>query len=352
MWERFLEGKTLMLIHAADRGTSWRKDLRTPSPIPFKTEALEAGIFLFLFKMKCQAVPKHRERRALGKLAGSKQQPELKISDWICSDCCSSPTPNITTNHTKAGFFQPTEASLWRLQLMKNFQHKPTHSWSPRLSMEGGIHLTQIRCQRTSCKHRLAKRKANLCLSLVPMIFKTGTFRGQSISSSWLCRHPGARSLNVDVWSKGRRIPPSQLWMQAVFILRKAIDARMCLSHPCNVLRPLLKFFPLRLPKVLADLQPAHTSHLKDLLLPDAHSPLYQHKPPAARAEHQEVMVGFVLLFQKYFYVRCQLQNHKKRLCSTVTWGIRTRKQEQTLTDIQFWSTLLTTADAFLLAEV
>lgn len=276
--------------------------------------------------MKCQAVPKHRERRAPGKLAGSKQQPELKISDWICSDCCSSPTPNITTNHTKVGFFEPTEASLWRLRLMKNLQHKPTHSWSPRLSMEGGIRLTQIRCQRTSCKHRLAKREANLCLSLVPMIFKTGTFRGQSISSSWLCRHPGARSLNVDVWSKGRRIPPSQLWMQAVFILRKVIDARMCLSHPCNPLRPPLKFFPSRLPKVLADPYLPTLPTWKIYYCPQ---PTLPAQASCSQGQTPGGDGGFCFAFQKYFYVRCQLQNRKKHLCSTVTWGIRTRKQEQ-----------------------
>lgn len=40
--------------------------MHSPSPIPFKTEALEAGIFLF--KMKCQAVPKHGERGAAERL--------------------------------------------------------------------------------------------------------------------------------------------------------------------------------------------------------------------------------------------------------------------------------------------
>lgn len=339
-----------MLIHAADRGTSWRKDLCT-LPLLFRSKQKRWKLVFFYLKWSVKLFPSTESAEQRRGFAGSKQQPELKISDWICSDCCSSPTPSATTNHTKAGFFEPTEARPWRLWLMKNFEHEPTRSWSPRLGMEGGIRLTQIRCQRTSRKHRLAKREANLCLGLVPMIFKTGTFRGQSISSSWLRRHPGARSLNVDVWSKERRIPPSLPWMQAVFILRKAIDAKMCLSHPHNPLRPPLKFFPSRLPKVLAALQPAHASHLGDLLLP-CPQPTLPAQTSCSQGRTPGSDGGFCFAFQKCFYVRCQLQNRKQHSCSTVTWGIRTGKQEQALTDTQFWSTLLTTADAFVLAEV
>lgn len=134
-------------------------------------------------------------------------------------------------------------------------------------------------------------REANLSLSSAHTIFRIGTFRGQSISFSWLCRHPGARSLKLDVWGKGKWIPPSLPWMQAAFILRKAINARMCLSHSHNPPWPPLKFFSSGPPLLLQTSRslpvlPTMTHCYHPLHCCD-HCLLYQDKPPTADSKCQ-----------------------------------------------------------------
>lgn len=161
---------------------------------------------------------------------------------------------------------------------------------------------------RTNGERKLARREANLSLSLEPLIFSAGTFRGQSISFSWLCRHPGARSLNSDVWSKGRRIPPSLPWMRAAFILRRAINARMCLSHPRNPPQPPLKFFSLEPPELsAAPPSPPTLSTMRIFYHPGRRCPhrlLHQDEPPAASAERQGTMVGLGVLFVRSVFFR------------------------------------------------
>jgi len=89
--------------------------------------------------------------------------------------------------------------------------------------------------------------------------------------------------------------------MQAAFILRKAINARMCLSHPLNLPWPPLKFSSR--PPALLQTSPSlpvlpttrryyYTVHCHD------HHLLFQDRPPAAGAvmpeENKIVCVSWV----------------------------------------------------------
>lgn len=196
---------------------------------------------------------------------------------------------------------------------------------------------------------------ANPSLILAPTIFKTGTFRTQPISLSWLCRHPGAKSLNLDVWSKGRRIPPSLPWMQAAFILRRVINARMCLSHPHHPPRPPLKFFQTS--SVATDFpQPAWASYHEMLLLPCALPwPLPALPGQTTCSECWMPENIYIYIFKVFSFEICQLQNGKHHLSQCLPEASEQGSRSRLFTDTQFWSTLLTTSATFIdsfLAEV